>query len=411
MRRTATRLVLAGSMVLLASCGGARVPGGSSGPGSAPASGSPAASVPLPDPANAFTFAGAPTTVAGDVVLDVAGAHELTPNAISFDGVTGYVASQRTGPVQVTRSFSVSAWVSLAQETDYAAAVSELGDEAAAFYLGIGENTWDFAMKDTDSNEPGHTVRAKADPALVRLDQWVHLVGVHDQETGIDRLFVDGALAAETPFAEAWQPNGVLTIGRAQAHGVPSDFWPGAIASVSIYSAALSAEQVAFLQAVTRPTGWPPLMVQPDLHGNAALNGTWDAPLEGAQAQWARDAFSGGIGPGDPQVSVRLAFDGTTWWQGFLFDGQLFLADGVPEGDGGTVDVQGDQIVLTGADGTAQVTYRWALDGDALTLTVAQQCDVGASGMTCTSDRTAMDADMILVTEHTYTRSGDDATY
>ena len=145
--------------------------------------------------------------------------------------------------------------------------------------------------------------------------------------------------------------------------------------------------------------------------GTASLTGTWDAVLDEADGQWVRDQFRGAIEAKHQQVTVRLGFNGATWWQGFLFDGELLLEDGAPAGDGGPLQLTGDTVVMTGADGTARVTYRWARKGDELTLGVVEQCDVAASETTCTGDRSAMDADMILVTEHTYARSGDDASY
>jgi hypothetical protein len=147
------------------------------------------------------------------------------------------------------------------------------------------------------------------------------------------------------------------------------------------------------------------------LAGGAPLDGTWDVVLDEADAQWVRDAFAGMIDPGDPQVTVRLGFDGATWWQGFLFDGELFLLNGDTEGDGGTLDVAGDRAIMTGAGGTTRITYAWSLQGDALTLTVVEQCDISTSQPTCTTDRSEMDADLLLVTEHTYTRSSGVATY
>ncbi len=35
------------------------------------------------------------------------------------------------------------------------------------------------AMKDADTNQPGHTVRTSADPMLLDVGTWPHLVGVH----------------------------------------------------------------------------------------------------------------------------------------------------------------------------------------------------------------------------------------
>ena len=89
--------------------------------------------------------------------------------------------------------------------------------------------------------------------------------------------------------------------------------------------------------------------------GTASLTGTWDAVLDEADGQWVRDQFRGAIEAKHQQVTVRLGFNGATWWQGFLFDGELLLEDGAPAGDGGPLQLTGDTVVMTGADGTALV--------------------------------------------------------
>jgi hypothetical protein len=242
MRRSITTLGLAWSLTLLAGCGQ---------PADQPlvasyATLSPSTSNAAPEPMLAWSFGDETTLQAGDVDFEFSGGHEFGGNAVSFDGRTGFGASVVPAPLTTTSSFSVSAWVSLADPIEYAAAVSQVGEEAASFFLGIGESTWDFAMKNADTNEPGHTIRAKANANLVDLDQWFHLVGIHDLEEGEIRLYVNGVLGAAVAFDDPWQAEGELTIGRSQAHFAQADFWPGAIASVEIYSEPLTSEQQAW---------------------------------------------------------------------------------------------------------------------------------------------------------------------
>ena len=113
------------------------------------------------------------------------------------------------------------------------------------------------------------------------------------------------------------------------------------------------------------------------------------------------------------RIVVRLAFvDERVWWLGFLFDGKLFLLDGVPEGDGGTYSINAGRLSTVGAHGEAFVTYDWSLKGKKLTLTNAEQCTVlGGAAPGCTPERGSAEALMRLVTEHTFTRSGNDTTY
>jgi hypothetical protein len=143
------------------------------------------------------------------------------------------------------------------------------------------------------------------------------------------------------------------------------------------------------------------------------LVGTWDYPLDQAQEELVLDNFAGFVNSADTVV-VRLGFDGSEYWQGFLFDGELFLFDGLPEGDGGSYDVDGDTIVATGAHGEIRATYAFEVDADVLTLTWLEQCSLTSPSDDCTNDRSRLetvDPFTFLVWEHTFTRSGDDPDY
>lgn len=402
MRRHTATLGLIGSLTLLAACGGSGAPSsGGSDPTNDLAASNAAAGRML-----AWTFGGEAVTEAGQVDLEFSGGHEFTGNAVTFDGQTGFGASVEPSPVNTASSFSVSAWVSLAEPVEFAAAVSQVGEEAAAFFLGIGESTWDFAMKDADTNEPGHTIRAKADPELVDLDAYYHLVGVHGREEGEIRLYVNGMLGGATGFDQPWQAEGQLTIGRSQAHFAPADFWPGSIASVAIYADALTSEQVRSIYESTEPTGAPPAVPS----AAASLRGTWDYVLDEAGRDIILESFAGLVDSAE-QVVTRIGFDGNDWWQGFVFDGELFLLHGVPEGDSGSFVLGDDVLVMTGNGGQARIAYEWVIDGDALSLTAVEACTVSGADMTCIDDRSAMDPVMLLVTDRTFTRSGDDPSY
>lgn len=144
----------------------------------------------------------------------------------------------------------------------------------------------------------------------------------------------------------------------------------------------------------------------------ADLIGTWDYQLDPAERRAILEDFSDLV-DGAQEVTARLAFvNDRKWWLGYLFDGELFLLDGVPEGDGGRYEVDGDQLETTGAGGLARITYRWTLDGTGQTLVAVEECDLYPGvEPSCTTDRTDMDPLMLLVTEHTFTWSGDDVSY
>lgn len=329
------------------------------------------------NPTHAWALDGDGDPVSGEVSIAFSGTHELATEAVSFDGATGYAASRPPGPVDTTDSFSVTAWVSLsppalAGGAEFATAVSQLGDEAAAFYLGVAEGSWAFSMKDADTNEPGHTIRALADDAVPDPGSWVHLVGVHDAQEGLIRLYVNGDPAAETSFTGSWQANGPLTVGRSQASSVASDFWTGAIADVGLYGAALNEDDVRGLADQTRPTGSPPPLPSVAL---SALEGTYEYTYTPEEAA---DVIALGFSPEEAAqagypgtVSTSLRFQGEQWQQFFTIAGTVFTVNGQPEGDGGTFVIEDDRLI-TANRGGIEVTYRWSLREDVLALTVLE---------------------------------------
>lgn len=216
-----------------------------------------ASAEPMAAPINAWDLRGTGQATAGDADLTLDGGHQSSTESVAFDGVSGWGGTDGPGPVNTIASFSVAAWVSLAEQRDFAVAVSQQGEVAGAFFLGVAEGKWDFTMKDADTNEPGHSIRAGAAVAEPGTE-WVHLLGVYDDAEGEIRLYVDGQLAATVPFAAAWQAEGPLTVAVAQAHSVQADFWPGAISDVRAYDVALTDRAAVDVFADNAPTSSPP---------------------------------------------------------------------------------------------------------------------------------------------------------
>ena len=93
-----------------------------------------------------------------------------------------------------------------------------------------------------------------------------------------------------------------------------------------------------------------------------------------------------------------------------MFDGELILVDGRPEGDAGDYTIAGDQIAMTGAHGTIQVTFQWSLRGEKLTLTALEECSLVGDAER-TQNKSEMEPLMLKIMEHTYVRSGNDVTF
>ncbi len=369
MRRTERNALLTSALVVVLACGAC----GEAAPATA-------------GPSSAWELDGDGDPADGDLPLSFSGKHQLGAEAVSFDGATGSAETPAPGPVDTTDSFSVAAWVSLSPPAlpggaQYVDAVSPLGDEAAAFFLGVAEGVWSFSMKDADTNEPGHTIRAVSDVATPDARAWVHLVGVHDADDGRIRLYVDGEPAGEADFAGAWQAEGPLTVGRSQAHGTADGFWPGAVADVRIFASALDDGDVRELADTTAPDTAPP--TQPATAPTALPDGTYVytfTPDEATQVIAVGFSPEEAAQAGYPGVlSTSLQFANGQWQESYSVDGVVYAPSGRPEGDGGTFAVSGDRLVLTNAWGDA--AYRWTLDGDVLSLTLLELDNPSEAGV------------------------------
>ena len=350
-------------------------------------------------PVDVWPLDGDGDAAVGSTKLVFDGGHELAAEAITFDGASGFARTNGPGPIDTTKSYSVAAWVSLASPkqvggAEFATAVSQLGDEAAAFYLGVAEGVWSFSVKDADTNEPGHTIRASSTPATPDPKSWLHLVGVYDQAAEQIRLYVNGAARGEAEFpANPWRAQGPLTIAAAQSNRTMSDFWPGAVADVQVFPTALGDGNVRALAEHGRPTSPPPLSST----GSSAArlpDGTYEYILTREEARQIESccfspeeaAAAGGF---QGRVGVDFRVEDDQWQLFFTFDGRPFTVNGELEGDGGTYTLHGNRLVTSNGD--VEVTYHWSLKHNVLSLELLEDSE----GME--------DADIVrLNTEHDY---------
>jgi hypothetical protein len=143
------------------------------------------------------------------------------------------------------------------------------------------------------------------------------------------------------------------------------------------------------------------------------LEGTWDYTMTSQDKAVIGGELKSDSGYVSDDIAVRMGFDGKEWWQGFVFGGELWRLNGTPEGDVGTYTVSDDELTLD--NGVSAITYRWVITGTDLSLEVLETCTPpNGQGRQCFTDRDSienLETDLILVTEHTYTKSGDDGSY
>ncbi len=171
----------------------------------------------------------------------------IGPHSLSLSGAGQY--AQSAGPViDTTQSFSVSAWVNLANTNGYQTFVSQDGNQVSGFYLQLRGDTHRFAFTRIayDSTQ-GLGIIASADSIIPQPGVWYHLTGVYDAQAQTISLYVNGTLQQTQSFVPNWSAGGSLAVGRSLYGGNHVDFVSGLIDDVRTYSGVLTSGQIGAL--------------------------------------------------------------------------------------------------------------------------------------------------------------------
>ncbi|WP_307025951.1 LamG domain-containing protein [Arthrobacter globiformis] len=194
------------------------------------------------------------------MALSVEGGARWTGEGLQVNGAD-YASTSARGPIATNSSFTVSAWVRpTGQPGEYVTVLSQAGDVAGPFFLGVAEGFWSFSVKPEDGNGDAFvTNRDRATRVEVKPDAWVHLAGVYDSADGRARFFLNGYPVSEQGVATdpLYEAKGPLLFGRGQARSQPADFFKGTLADVRTWARALNADEVAAAARVAAPDGAP----------------------------------------------------------------------------------------------------------------------------------------------------------
>ncbi|MFI7280844.1 LamG domain-containing protein [Micromonospora chersina] len=169
-------------------------------------------------------------------------------------------------PLDTSKSFSVAAWVNLADAdpsdpdpdlpTGNWTALSKSGSKVSAYYLGFrlvdGQPRWSFMLPGADVDQNNTYAAANSSTTLTTkvVGKWTHLTGTYDSATGGLQLFVNGVLAGATTRPTAgWNAAGPLLIGGALwttpgGTPTPTDRWRGQITDVRIWNRVLTLDDL-----------------------------------------------------------------------------------------------------------------------------------------------------------------------
>lgn len=175
----------------------------------------------------------------------------------SFDGTSGFISA--AGPALATgagKSFTVSAWVYLTANTQFAAAVSQdttAGDAGgstnSAFKLmyRVSDNVW--ALSRPAANTPGALVISAESAPLTSasLNTWTQLTGTYNATSGLMSIYVNGQLQGTATDTTPFTATGATIIGRDLFSSTFDDFFPGKVSDVQLFGYALSPPAVQAL--------------------------------------------------------------------------------------------------------------------------------------------------------------------
>ncbi|MDF5755102.1 LamG-like jellyroll fold domain-containing protein, partial [Spongiactinospora sp. TRM90649] len=167
--------------------------------------------------------------------------------AAAFNGADTDVTSSGTAVLDLTKSFSISAWAKPSSATPgNFTVVSQDGGYHSGFFLKYSKalNRWQFARNTADA-ESTHVVATAAD--AVPLDEWVHLVGVYDSVTRQIQIYVNGKAGTPAAFTSPWHAGGATVVGRAKWKGGDTDRFLGKIDDVRVYDRIISVDEAGGL--------------------------------------------------------------------------------------------------------------------------------------------------------------------
>ncbi|MFE4516879.1 LamG-like jellyroll fold domain-containing protein [Kitasatospora sp. NPDC056783] len=168
-------------------------------------------------------------------------------DALALDGTAnGYAETQGT-VLDTTRGFAVSAWVNLTDNTRNRVAVSENGNWAARFALGLFGGKWTMWTSSWDTNS--YALEPASSDTPVVLNQWTHLVGVYDPVARTSTLYVNGVPGTPVNVVANWDTHGALEFGRSKYYGNWTDPWKGSVDEVRLWDRSLSKTEAADVAA------------------------------------------------------------------------------------------------------------------------------------------------------------------
>jgi hypothetical protein len=205
--------------------------------------------------------------------------------------------------IDTSASFSVGAWVNLADTNSYYTVASQDGTNVSGFYLqyAVDVGKWSLSAMPSDSisGTPIRTTSAD-NMAVAQPGVWTHLVGVYDAPAKQLSLYVDGRKAGSTALSTPlWSADGAFVVGGSKWNGGRADYLPGFVDDVQAWQRVLSPQDVHDLATVAVPRANYGLAdgagakLATGVTGDEITGNYVPAPVPSLQGYWKFDEGSG----------------------------------------------------------------------------------------------------------------------
>ncbi|MFC4066991.1 LamG-like jellyroll fold domain-containing protein [Actinoplanes subglobosus] len=173
--------------------------------------------------------------------------------AMRFTAATaGSHASALAPAVRTDGSFTVMAWVNLADTDGSRGVLSQPGRVASGFVLGYEKlsDSWRMTMPQTDSSVP--VVDGPSSTTRPRIGTWTHLAASFDTITRKITIFVDGVAEGSVDHPVSWNATEPVQVARSWWDGAWTDRFHGSIDDVRAYRSALPEAGIAEIATTGR---------------------------------------------------------------------------------------------------------------------------------------------------------------
>jgi hypothetical protein len=248
-----------------------------------------------------------PAAVTGRYLLGSPGRTVNGDTALGLDGGNGAGATSGS-VIDTSRNFTVAAWVKLTRADGFKTAVAADGSRNSSFFLQYvaDVNRWSFTIPKVDAD--GWTATRVTSTSVPALGVWTLLAGVYDSQAGTIKLYVNGVLEGQVSGAQVFRAAGPFSLGRGKNTGVPSDYWPGSVYDVRLWSRTLSDSELADV-------------ANPAIEPNASRDTVGHWLFNEGNGSTARDSST-------YANDLTISLDPSTAWTGAGHSGSALLLDG-----------------------------------------------------------------------------------